>query len=151
MNKYTIVLLCFNALFILVPADNSTCPQVSTFPSWMIGSFMVQFGDGSIGNKTVGLWYANITLPNGTHGRLTMTAPLNKSDHFFINHDCLQMQDAQPLQRCSLIVPQPDFRWVFRTLDLGFRCPSEVHIDCSEWHFPMGRVLADGHFRWVTW
>ena len=27
---------------------------------------------------------------------------------------------------------QPDFRWVFRTLDLGFRCPSEAHIDCSE-------------------
>ncbi|CAM4916586.1 unnamed protein product [Rotaria socialis] len=67
--------------------------------------FLVQFGDGSIGSKTVGLWYANITLPNGTRGSLTMAASLSKSDGFFIDHDCLQMQDAEPQQRCSLIVP----------------------------------------------
>ena len=49
------------------------------------------------------------------------------------------------------VLSQPDFRWVFRTLDLGFRCPSEAHIDCSEWHFPMGRGLVDGPFRRVLW
>ena len=128
MNKYTIVLLCFNALFILVSANNSTCPQLSTFPSWMIGVFLVQFGDGSIGNKTVGLWYANITLPNGTRGSLTMTAPLKKSDDFFINHDCLQMQDAEPQQRCSLIVPNCNGykQYVYKAPELVAICPEST-------------------------
>jgi hypothetical protein len=34
---------------------------------------------------------------------------------------------------------QPDFRWVFRRVDLSFRGASEAQIECSEWHFPMGR------------
>ena len=51
-------------------------------------------------------------------------------------------------QRSICLATQPGFRWVFRTLDLDFRCLSEVHIDCSEWHFPMGRPLGDGPFRW---
>ena len=128
MNKYTIILLCLNALFIIVPADNSTCPQVSTFPSWMIGNFMVQFDDGSTGNQTVGLWYANITLPNGTRGSLTMTAPLNRSDHFFINHDCLQMQNENPRQRCTLVVPNCNgyTQYVYKAPELVTICPEST-------------------------
>ena len=128
MNKYTIVLLCFTALFILVPADNSTCPQVSTFPSWMMGSFMVQFDDGSVGNKTTELWFANITLPNGARGSLTMTAPLNRSDHFFISYDCLQMQDAKPQQRCSLIVPNCNgyTQYIYKAPELVATCPEST-------------------------
>jgi hypothetical protein len=42
---------------------------------------------------------------------------------------------------------QPDCQWVFRYLELYFRCPSNVQIDRTEWHFPMGRPLGDGSFR----
>jgi len=45
---------------------------------------------------------------------------------------------------------QPVLRWVFRRVDLGFRCPSDAQIECSEWHFPMGRGLGDWFIRRVT-
>ena len=105
MNKYTIVLLFLDALFIFVTVRGSICPPVSMFPYWMIGDFHMQFADGSSANATVGLWYANITLSNGKTGNLTMTKALNKSDHFFIFHDCIHIQGTEPQQRCSLVVP----------------------------------------------
>lgn len=94
----------------------------------MIGFFTVQFGDGSIGNKSVGLWFANITLSNGTRGSLTMTAPLNKTSNFFIDHDCLQMQGAEPQQRCSLIVPNCNGykQYVYKAPELVAICPEST-------------------------
>lgn len=128
MNKSTVVIFCFIFLLIFVSADYSTCPQVSTFPSWMLGKFFVQYPDGSIGNKTAGLWYANVTLPNGTRGTLTMTAPLNRSDHFFINRDCLQLQNGETQQRCSLVVPNCNgyTLYVYNTPELVSTCPDST-------------------------
>jgi hypothetical protein len=83
----------------------SICPQGSTFSFWMTGRFFAQFPDGSLANETFDLWYANITLANGTTGLLTMTQSLNKSTSFFIYHECVQIRGAEPQQRCSLLVP----------------------------------------------
>lgn len=130
MNKYTIVLLAFNALFVLITVDGSTCPQVSEFPPWMVGHFFVQFDDGSLANKTVGLLYANMTLPNGTLGIQTMTAPLNRSDHFYIFHDCLHLQGAEPQQRCSIVVPNCNGykQYMFKTPGLVSTCPNSTTL-----------------------
>ena len=40
--------------------------------------------------------------------------------------------EAEEKSQYSHHPAQPDCRWVFRTLDLDFRCPSEANIDCSE-------------------
>lgn len=105
MNKYTIILLFLNAVFIFVTVGGSVCSQGSTFPYWMTGYFRAEYEDGSSANETLGLWYGNITFSNGKNGTLTMTKPLNKSDNFFIFNECVQIQGAEPQQRCALLVP----------------------------------------------
>lgn len=128
MNKYTIVLFSLGTLFSFVAVGGSICPQLSTFPRWMIGYFHVQFADGSSANESLGLWYGNITLSNGKVGIFTMTEPLNKSDHFFIFHDCVQIQNATPQQRCSLVVPNCNghTKYIHKAPELVSICPDST-------------------------
>jgi hypothetical protein len=128
MKKCTIVLFFLNALFIFVTVGGSTCPTAITFPSWMTGYFQAQFADGSSANETFGLLYANITFSNGKNGTLSMTKPLNKSDHFFICYDCIHIQGAEPQQRCSLLVPNCNgyIKYVHKAPELVSICPEST-------------------------
>jgi hypothetical protein len=104
MNKYTIVLLFLSSFFISLTVPASICPQISTFPDWMMGYFHAQFADGSSANASFGLRYANVTFSTGENGTLTMTEPLRQGDGFYIFHECVQIQGIDPQQRCSLLV-----------------------------------------------
>lgn len=128
MNKYTIALLFFNALFIFFTMGDSVCPQASEFPPWMRGNFLAEFSDGSSANRTTGIWYANITLSNGQNGTLTMTKPMDRSDHFYICHDCVLMQGAEPQQHCSLLIPNCNgyTEYVYKAPELVSTCPEST-------------------------
>lgn len=128
MNKYTIVLLVLNALFISITVSGSICPQGATFPYWMIGYFHAQFENGSSANETFGLQYANITFSNGSTGILTMTTPLIKGESFYIFHECVQIQSTEPRQRCSLLAPNCNgyTKYVHRAPELVSICPEST-------------------------
>jgi hypothetical protein len=104
MNKFSIIVLFLDVLFIFITISASNCPQVSPFPNWMTGYFHAQFADGSSANASFGLWYANVTFSTGENGTLTMTEPLCQDDSFYIFHECVQIQGMEPAQRCSLLV-----------------------------------------------
>ena len=128
MNKYTIVLLFLEALFISVTVTGSICPQVVTFPYWMVGYFNAQFEDGLLANETFTLQYGNITFSNGSTGISTMTTSLIKGESFYIFHECVQIHGREPQQRCSLLAPNCNgyTEYVHKAPELVSICPESI-------------------------
>ena len=128
MNKYRIVLLFLEALFISVTVTGSICPQVVTFPYWMVGYFNAQFDDGLLANETFTLQYGNITFSNGSTGISIMAMPLIKGESFYIFHECVQIHDREPQQRCSLLAPNCNgyTEYVHKAPELVSICPESI-------------------------
>jgi hypothetical protein len=102
--RFSFWLIIVVTMYIATNSAISVCPRSGMFPDWMIGNFHAEFADGSSANGTFHLWHANVTFSTGERGRLTMTAPLQVRQDFYVFHECVHIQRMTPAFRCSLLV-----------------------------------------------
>lgn len=57
-----------------------------------------------------------------------MTQPLNRTDHFYVCHDRVLIQGAEPQQRCSLLIPNCNgyTEYVYQAPELVSTCPQST-------------------------